>query len=138
MAERPAIAFLGLGTMGTVMVRWLHRAGLRTTVYNRGRAPAEALAAEGVDLAASPREAAAEADVVIAMLTDDAASRAVWEGEPVDHAGPSSPSQRQASASVRAFSGTFSRKLRRQASSVMRAAAMRRRSRAAAIAARAS
>ncbi len=81
MAERAAIAFLGLGTMGTAMVRRLLRAGLRTTVYNRGRAPAEALAAEGAHVAASPREAAAEADVVIAMVTDDAASRAVWEGE---------------------------------------------------------
>lgn len=81
MADRLAIAFVGLGTMGTAMVRRLLRAGLRTTVYNRGRAPAEALAAEGAYVAASPREAAAEADVVIAMVTDDAASRAVWEGE---------------------------------------------------------
>jgi 3-hydroxyisobutyrate dehydrogenase len=81
MAERAAIAFLGLGTMGTAMVRRLLRAGLRTTVYNRARAPAEALAAEGACVASSPREAAREADVVFAMLSDDAASRAVWEGE---------------------------------------------------------
>lgn len=81
MAEHATVAFLGLGTMGTAMVRCLLRARLRTAVYNRGRASAEALAAEGAHVAESPREAVSEADVVISMVTDDTASVAVWEGE---------------------------------------------------------
>lgn len=81
MRERPAVAVLGLGAMGTAMAQRLLQAGLHTTVYNRGRARSEALEAQGARVASSPREAVAEAEVVIAMLTDDAASRAVWEGE---------------------------------------------------------
>jgi 3-hydroxyisobutyrate dehydrogenase len=81
MLEGPSIAFLGLGTMGSAMARRLLRAGLRTTVYNRGSGPAEGLVAEGAHVARSPREAARRADVLITMVTDDEASRAVWEGD---------------------------------------------------------
>jgi 3-hydroxyisobutyrate dehydrogenase len=75
------IGFLGLGVMGTGMVPRLLDAGFAVTVWNRKAARAEPLRAKGATLAASPREAAAGADVVIAMVADDAASRAVWTGE---------------------------------------------------------
>jgi 3-hydroxyisobutyrate dehydrogenase len=39
------------------------------------------LAAEGAHAAASPREAAARADIVLSMVAHDGASRAVWQGE---------------------------------------------------------
>jgi 3-hydroxyisobutyrate dehydrogenase len=81
MADLASVAFLGLGAMGSAMARRLLRAGVLTTVYNRSRAPAEALAAEGARVASSPREAATTADLVIAMVTDDTASRSVWEGD---------------------------------------------------------
>ena len=42
------------------------------------RPPSEALVAAGAVAAASPAEAAKDADVVITMLSDDAAARAVW------------------------------------------------------------
>ncbi len=75
------IAVLGLGTMGSGMARRLLGAGFPVTVYNRTASRAEALAEAGGKVAATPREAAIGADVVIAMLADDAASRAAWMGE---------------------------------------------------------
>jgi 3-hydroxyisobutyrate dehydrogenase len=75
------VALLGLGIMGNGMARNLLKAGFPLTIYNRTRAKAEPLAALGATVAASPREAAAEANIVIAMVGDDHASRAVWLGE---------------------------------------------------------
>jgi 3-hydroxyisobutyrate dehydrogenase len=74
------IAFLGLGTMGIGMSGRLLDAGFPLTVWNRNAARAEPLAQRGATVAATPREAAANADVVIAMLADDDASRSVWTG----------------------------------------------------------
>jgi 3-hydroxyisobutyrate dehydrogenase len=78
---KPRVALLGLGVMGTGMAHSLLRAGFPLTVYNRNAAKAAAIAA-GTDAraAATPREAAAGADIVVSMVADDAASRAVWLG----------------------------------------------------------
>lgn len=62
------------------MARRLHAAGFPLTVYNRSAGRASDLAAAGVRVAGSPREAAAGADIVFAMVADDAASRALWQG----------------------------------------------------------
>jgi 3-hydroxyisobutyrate dehydrogenase len=75
------IALLGLGLMGTGMARRLLGAGFPLTVWNRNPAKAAPFAAEGAHLAATPREAAARADLVISMVADDVASRGVWLGE---------------------------------------------------------
>lgn len=77
---RPRIALLGLGIMGSGMAGRLLRAGFPLTVYNRSRERAQALASAGAGVAATAREAATAADIVIAMVADDAASRAVWLG----------------------------------------------------------
>jgi 3-hydroxyisobutyrate dehydrogenase len=74
------IAVLGLGIMGGGMARNLLKAGFPLTVYNRTRAKAEPLAALGATVADSPRAAAAGADIVLAMVGDDQASRAIWLG----------------------------------------------------------
>ena len=76
-----SVAILGLGAMGSGMARRLLGAGFPLTVYNRTRARADALAAEGAAVADTPRAAAGRAEVVIAMLADDAASRSVWLGD---------------------------------------------------------
>ncbi len=78
MSQR--IAILGLGTMGLAMARNLLKAGFAVTAYNRTRAKAEPLAAEGAQLADTPAEAAAHADIVLAMLSNDEASRETWTG----------------------------------------------------------
>ncbi len=79
MANTP-VALLGLGTMGGGMAANLLKAGFPLAVYNRTAAKAEALAASGARVAATPAAAVKGAAVVIAMLADDDASRAVWMG----------------------------------------------------------
>jgi 3-hydroxyisobutyrate dehydrogenase len=75
------VALIGLGIMGTGMARRLLGAGFPLTVWNRNPDRAAPLAAEGARVTASPLEAAAGANVVVSMVADDAASRAVWLGE---------------------------------------------------------
>ena len=76
---QPHVTFLGLGIMGGGMARRLLGAGIPLVVYNRNRAKAEAL--PGARTAATAREAAADADIILSMVADDVASRAMWLGE---------------------------------------------------------
>lgn len=75
------IAVIGLGQMGSAIARNILKAGHRLTVWNRSPGKAEALVAEGARLAATPREAADRADIVVTMLANDAALEAVTFGE---------------------------------------------------------
>lgn len=75
------IAVLGLGLMGQGIASRILRAGFPLRVWNRTLERAAVLAEAGAHVAATPGDAARDADVVIAMLGDDAASRAVWLGE---------------------------------------------------------
>ena len=75
------VALIGLGLMGSGMARRLLGAGFPLSVYNRGRERSAALAAEGAHAAATPGEAASRADIVVSMVADDKASRAVWLGD---------------------------------------------------------
>ena len=76
------VAFLGLGVMGYPMAGHLARAGHSVTVYNRTAAKAQAWAAEhGGTAAASPRDAAAGADMVFACVGNDDDLRSVVLGE---------------------------------------------------------
>jgi 3-hydroxyisobutyrate dehydrogenase len=75
-----SVAFLGLGVMGRGMAARLLGAGFPVAVWNRNPARAEALQRQGASVAASPAEAAAGADVIISMVSDDDASRQVWLG----------------------------------------------------------
>jgi 3-hydroxyisobutyrate dehydrogenase len=77
---KPRIAFLGLGLMGSGMARRLIAAEFSVAVYNRDRAKAHDFAGLGAEIAASPRAAASGAAVIISMVADDTASRAVWLG----------------------------------------------------------
>jgi 3-hydroxyisobutyrate dehydrogenase len=67
--------------MGMGMAKNLLKAGILVTAFNRTRAKAEPLAAEGARIADTPADAARDADVIISMLSDDNASRAAWTGE---------------------------------------------------------
>ncbi len=78
--NKPRIAFLGLGIMGSGMAGRLLNAGFPLTVFNRNREKAAPLEAAGARVASSAREASAAADVIISMVADDNASRAVWLG----------------------------------------------------------
>jgi 3-hydroxyisobutyrate dehydrogenase len=81
MNAKPRIAFLGLGIMGIAMTRRLLDAGFPLTVFNRTTDKAKPLAAAGARVAKTPREAAAAGDIVIGMVSDDAASRQLWLGD---------------------------------------------------------
>ncbi len=69
------VAFLGLGVMGHPMAGHLARAGHHVTVYNRTAAKAAAWVQQhttpGARAAATPREAAAGADIVFACVGND-------------------------------------------------------------------
>jgi 3-hydroxyisobutyrate dehydrogenase-like beta-hydroxyacid dehydrogenase len=67
------VAFIGLGNMGSPMAQNLMAAGHKLTVYNRTRTRSEPLQALGAKVAATPREAAGAAPVLITMLADDQA-----------------------------------------------------------------
>ncbi len=75
------VAFLGLGRMGAAMAANVATAGHELVVYNRTTRTAVDLAARvGATVADSPRAAAEGAAVVITMLANEAAVRAVMEG----------------------------------------------------------
>jgi len=67
-----SVAFLGLGTMGSGMVRNLVKAGYEVIVWNRTRARSEPLAAElGVRVVDVPIDAARAAGLVILCVSGD-------------------------------------------------------------------
>jgi 3-hydroxyisobutyrate dehydrogenase len=66
------IAFIGLGVMGAPIARHLAAAGHELKVFNRGPGKArDWVAANGGSAAATPREAAREAEAVIACVGND-------------------------------------------------------------------
>jgi 3-hydroxyisobutyrate dehydrogenase-like beta-hydroxyacid dehydrogenase len=73
------VAILGTGKMGGAMARRLKAAGHDLMLWNRTRERAEALGAGKV--AATPAEAAENAEVVLSILTDADAVRAAYLGE---------------------------------------------------------
>ena len=81
MMNKTRVALFGLGTMGSGMARRLLLNGFPLTVFNRTVEKADAFANEGARVGRSPAEAAADADVIISMLSDDNAARSVWLGE---------------------------------------------------------
>ncbi len=77
---KPTIGLIGLGLMGKPMGRNLLKAGFPLVVWNRTAAKAKDLAREGAKLAANPREAAAQADVLITIVSDPPALEDVLWG----------------------------------------------------------
>ena len=75
------IGFVGLGRMGSGMARNLLRAGHELTAYNRSVEKAQALQPDGARIAASPAEAARNAEAVVTMLADDHAVEDVAFGD---------------------------------------------------------
>ena len=81
------VAFIGLGAMGSRMAGRLVDAGHQVVVCNRTPTKTQQLAGRGAVPAGSPAEAAGRADVVMTMVSDADALRAVTEG-PAGVAGP--------------------------------------------------
>jgi 3-hydroxyisobutyrate dehydrogenase len=82
------VAFLGLGVMGFPMAGHLARAGHQVTVYNRTAAKAQDWVREfGGTAAATPREAAAGAEIVFACVGNDDDLRSIVLGDAGAYAG---------------------------------------------------
>ena len=78
-----SVGFLGLGIMGSRMTANLQRKGFAVTAWTRtpGKAQAWAAEHEGAQAAATPAEAARDADLVISMVVDGAQVEAILLGE---------------------------------------------------------
>jgi 3-hydroxyisobutyrate dehydrogenase-like beta-hydroxyacid dehydrogenase len=75
------VGFIGLGNMGSGIAANLVRAGHSVAVWNRTADKARGLVEAGAILVASPKAAAADREVVLTMLADDAALNAVLAGD---------------------------------------------------------
>jgi len=62
------IGFIGLGIMGRPMARNLLKAGYPLVVHSRSRGPVDEIARAGAKVGSSPRDVAAQSDVLITML----------------------------------------------------------------------
>jgi 3-hydroxyisobutyrate dehydrogenase len=81
MSEKIKIGFIGLGNMGVPMAKNLIEAGYELTVYNRTNSKALDLKRQtGVNTVERPAELLPDADVIISMLTNDAAVQEVYTG----------------------------------------------------------
>lgn len=75
------VALIGTGAMGSRVAARIMNAGHQVIVYNRTRERLAKLVSEGAEYVDSPRAAAERAEIVISMVTDDVAARAVWLAE---------------------------------------------------------
>ncbi|MFP9127708.1 NAD(P)-dependent oxidoreductase [Niallia sp. BSM11] len=66
--ENTVIGFIGIGVMGKSMARNLMKKGYSVVVYNRTKEKAADLLQEGAAWAASPKEAAEKANVIITIV----------------------------------------------------------------------
>jgi len=78
--KRPQVAVIGIGIMGNVLSRRLLELGYPVAVYNRTRSKAEALASAGAQVAATPQQAAAMAEIILTVVSDPSALSAVLFG----------------------------------------------------------
>jgi 3-hydroxyisobutyrate dehydrogenase-like beta-hydroxyacid dehydrogenase len=74
------LGFIGLGKMGSRIVKRLLTAGHGVVGYNRTPAKAEALVESGMKLCSTPREVAQIADIVFSMVSDDVGLHAITDG----------------------------------------------------------
>lgn len=74
------VAVLGLGRMGSEIAKRLQLADHELFVWNRTPAASEPFAAQGATVLTAPRQALAQAEVAITMVSDDDAIKAVTLG----------------------------------------------------------
>jgi 3-hydroxyisobutyrate dehydrogenase-like beta-hydroxyacid dehydrogenase len=74
------LGFIGLGLMGSRIVKRLLDAGHQVSGYNRTRAKAEPLVQAGLGWKDTPREVAEAADITFSMVMDTAALSSIADG----------------------------------------------------------
>ena len=75
------IGFIGIGLMGFPMAKNLLKSGYKLKVFNRSQDKAERLKEFGAEVAISIKDAVISSDIIITMLTDDAAVEKVMGSE---------------------------------------------------------
>jgi 3-hydroxyisobutyrate dehydrogenase len=78
--RKPKIGWVGLGNMGTPMVNNLLKAGFEVNVFNRTKSKEQALVEAGASAAESLPQLVQHCDIIITMLSDDAAVKEIFEG----------------------------------------------------------
>ncbi|HEX3543384.1 MAG TPA: NAD(P)-dependent oxidoreductase [Candidatus Acidoferrum sp.] len=81
MGPQTKVGLIGLGLMGKPMGMNLLKAGFPLTVWNRTASRADELVAAGAKLAPSPRELAANCELVISIVSDPPALEDVLWGQ---------------------------------------------------------
>ena len=71
---------VGLGRMGSAMSRRLRQQGFDVVGWDQKTQANQAMAADGLAIAAGPRDIAAQSDVVISSITEDQGARKVFTG----------------------------------------------------------
>ena len=79
-SDQVHLGFVGVGAMGSRLVRRLCDHGYQITVYDLDRSKAVALVDHGARVANSPAKLAENADVILSCLTNDDAVREVYGG----------------------------------------------------------
>lgn len=74
------LGFVGLGLMGSRIVKRLLDAGHPVSGYNRTRAKAQSLIQAGMQWKDTPREVAQAADITLSMVADTAALSSITDG----------------------------------------------------------
>jgi 3-hydroxyisobutyrate dehydrogenase len=87
-ADQTRLGFIGVGAMGSRIVRRLRDHGYEVAAYDRDQGKVEALVPYGVSGAQSLAELAANADVILSCLTNDEAVRSVYLASDGVLAGP--------------------------------------------------
>ena len=72
------LGFIGLGLMGSRLARRLHATGWNIRAWNRSPQPTAEVSKEGIVIASSIAELAADSDVILSSLANDAAVRSVY------------------------------------------------------------
>ncbi len=105
--------FIGLGLMGSRLVRRLHSAGWNVRAWNRSPKPAADISREGIGIAPSIAELVWDSDVIFSSLANDAAVESVYldKGGVFSAAGPGT-----IAVEMSTISPELSRKLHREAS----------------------
>jgi 3-hydroxyisobutyrate dehydrogenase len=81
MSDITNIGWIGLGNIGTPMVKNLIKAGFNVTVYNRNPEKSAALSeALQVNVASTPAALVETSDFIISMISDDDAVKNVYQG----------------------------------------------------------
>jgi len=74
------LGWIGLGNMGTPIVKNLLGAGYAVTVYNRTKSKEQPLTEAGATAASTPQQLIDECDIVFTMVSDDEAVKQVYTG----------------------------------------------------------